>query len=229
MGANQQIVQLLERIQSALEEFKGETKQQFSSNIDQENWKAVAVLNDCASWIDAGIGACDRMGVHLDSLGEAGVATVADDPMPASSPGPSASSSGETEEHPFWPPFFDLGKPLHPELRNKTPTGGGRKIGPTILPGIQIDVAYSSRGVSCRLLSMKPEKLKPLLKLKPQFAEAVKGEIEWHDKNKNRSHLSVTVRPASSLEQQGWTIEEKARNLLKLYGQIKKFVNENLE
>jgi hypothetical protein len=229
MKSNQQIVQLLERIQSALEEFKGETKQQFSSNIDQENWKAVAVLNDCASWIDAGIGACDRMRVRLDSLGEAGVVTVADDPMTASSPGRSASLSDENEQLPFWPTFLDQGKLLHPELENKTPTGGGRKIGPTILPGIQIDVAYSSRGVSCRLLSMKPEKLKPLLKLKPQFAEAVKGEIEWNDGNKNRSHLSVTVRPASNLEQQGWPIEEKARNLLKLYGQIKKFVIENLE
>jgi|APSaa5957512493_1039668.scaffolds.fasta_scaffold63106_2 hypothetical protein len=229
MGTSQQIVQLIERIQAALEEFKGETKQQFSSNIDQENWKAVAVLNDCASWIDEGIGACDRMRVRLDSLGEAGVATVTDDQMTASSPGPSAQSSDENEPHPFWPTFFELGEHIHPELRNKTPTGGRRKIGPTILPGIQIDVAYSSRGVSCRLLSMKREKLEPLLKLKPQFAEAVKGEIEWHDRKKNRSHLSVTVRPASNLDQQGWPIEEKARNLLKLYGQIKQFVFENLE
>ncbi len=229
MKSNQQIVQLLERIQSALEEFKDETKQQFSSNIDQENWKAVAVLNDCASWIDAGIGACDRMRVRLDSLGEAGVATVADNQMPASSPGRSASLSDENEQLTFWPTFFDQGKHFHPELANKKPTGGDRKIGPTILPGIQIDVAVSSRGVSCRLLSMKPEKLKPLLKLKTQFEDAVDGEIEWNNPDKNRSHFSVTVRPASRLEQQGWPIEVKVARLLKLYGQIKKFVIENLE
>ncbi|MBT6785288.1 MAG: hypothetical protein HOA95_10825, partial [Planctomycetes bacterium] len=55
MGTSQQVVRLLERIQLTLEEFKGETKQQFSSNIEQENWKAVAVLNDCVLWIDAGV------------------------------------------------------------------------------------------------------------------------------------------------------------------------------
>jgi hypothetical protein len=275
MGANQQIVQLLERIQSALEEFKDETKQQFSSNIDQENWKAVAVLNDCASLIDAGIGACGLISARCVSLEVADPATASDDqasknpylfpdwnkPYKPSiwqnlwmsesisrspwiykeKPKKSAFLKKEGAPgieyplrslytfHPFWPTFFDRGVPFHPELANKKPTGGGRKIGPTILPGIQIDVAYSSRGVSCRLLSMKPEKLKPLLKLKSQFSEAVDGEIEWNDGSKNRSQLSVTVRPASNLEQQGWPIEEKVARLLKLYGQIKQFVIENLE
>ena len=76
MGSNQQIVQLLERIQSVLEEFKSETKQQFSRNIEQENWKAVAVLNDCASWIDAGIAACGQMSARCVSLEEADPATA---------------------------------------------------------------------------------------------------------------------------------------------------------
>ena len=229
MGTSQQVVRLLERIQLTLEEFKGETKQQFSSNIEQENWKAVAVLNDCVLWIDAGVDACDQMRTRLETLDEAEVSTTAEDPTSAGSPGPSVGSSDEIEQHPFWPTFFKLGKPRYKELENKRPTGGMRKIGPTILPGIQIDVSYSSRGVSCRLLSLKSEKLKPLLKLKPQFAEAVDGEIYWNDGSKNLSQLSVTVRPASNLEQQGWPIEEKVARLLKLYGQIKQFVIENLE
>jgi len=294
MDPNQQIVQLLKRIQAALEEFKSEAKQQFSSNIDEGNWKAVDCLSECASWIDAGIDACAQMTARCASLEvddlrqEASTSnlnelwklynspTYADwadskakgfykelsslknvnkiwSNMPSDSErmkedstpsfhrflallkedgAPSESNlilKSKEHYHPFWSSFFDLGVPFHPELANKKPTGGGRKIGPTILPGIQIDVAHSTQGVSCRLLSSKPEKLKPLLKLKSQFEKAIDGEIEWNDGNKNRSHLSVTVRPASKLEQQSWTIEEKAGNLLKLYGQIKQFVIQNLD
>ncbi|MDE0958791.1 MAG: hypothetical protein OSB12_09155, partial [Planctomycetota bacterium] len=239
-------------------------------------WKAVAVLNDCASWIDAGIAACGQMSARCVSLEEADPATADHEKQilesmsknlwiakegswekipyeslkynhylnryfdPVSDLSSNSDMSGYASfidsldpplknVHNFWSFFFIRGVPIHPELANKKPTGGGRKIGPTILPGIQIDVAYSSRGVSCRLLSMKPEKLKPLLKLKSQFSEAVDGEIEWNDGSKNRSHLSVTVRPASNREQQGWSIEEKVVRLLKLYGQIKKFVIKNLE
>ena len=68
MDPNQQIVQLLKRIQAALEEFKSEAKQQFSSNIDEGNWKAVDCLSECASWIDAGIDACAQMTARCASL-----------------------------------------------------------------------------------------------------------------------------------------------------------------
>ena len=229
MNSNPPIENLLERIQSSLREFKSETKQQFTNCIDQENWKAVAVLNDCASWIEDGIDNCGRLRMNLDSSAEGEASVSVDEQESVRGPRSSGSSSPEKSSHPFWPIFFAQGVPFHPELENKTPTGGGRKIGPTILPGIQIDVAYSTRGVSCRLLSGKPEKLKPLLKLKERFAAAVDGEIEWNDGNKNRSHLSVTVRPASNLEQQSWSIEEKAGKLLRLYGQIKMFILENLD
>ena len=101
METNQQIVQLLERIQSVLEEFKVETKQQFSSNIEQENWKAVDCLIECASWIDAGIGACGQMSARCVSLEVADPATASDDQSISRSPWINKEASNKL---PF---FFD--------------------------------------------------------------------------------------------------------------------------
>jgi len=229
MEANHQTKQFIDRI-TCMEGFFGEqieeTKHQIVKNVELQDWKLVDILSESATWLDAGIMACGQMKTRLEA--ETAATTATPDPFTSTRSRQPIEISSESDSHPFWPTFFERGRPFHPELANKTPTGGRRKIGPTILPGIQIDVAYSSRGVSCRLLSSKPEKLKPILKLKPQFTEAVDGEIEWNDGTKNRSHLSVTIRPASNLEQQGWTIEEKVARLLKLYGEIKSFVHRHL-
>ena len=231
MGSNHDLEQLLDRIGDSLAEYKGDLKQQFARSVELEEWSLSDNLSECAAWLDAGITACSQMKTRIGRPSATPEMPIAGAPSSAAEVVLPTSDQQDVNSHPFWGLFFERGIHFHPELDNKKPTGGLRKIGPTIpgLPGIQIDVAYSTRGVSCRLLSMKPEKLKPLLKLKPQFAEAVDGEIEWNDGNKNRSHLSVTVRPASNLEQQGWPIEEKVARLLKLYGQIKQFVIENLK
>ncbi len=130
-----------------------------------------------------------------------------------------------TSEHPFWSEFFRIGSPQFPELIGRNPTDPEKKvkINPTIFTNIKVDIRWSQRnGVTCILLSGKPECLKPYLVDQEAFEREVGIPTEWSEGTSK--HLGVPVKPAPPEIQRSWSLTRQAEEAVKLYGEMKRFI-----
>ena len=130
-----------------------------------------------------------------------------------------------TSDSPFWSELFRIASSEHPEIINLTPTDPDkkRKIAPTIVRNIQVDIQWSSRnGVTCSLLSRKPECLKPYLVDREAFEREVGIPTEWSEGSSK--HLGVPVKPAPPAIQKSWSMTRQAEEAVKLYGEMKRFI-----
>lgn len=131
----------------------------------------------------------------------------------------------EIANHPFWSELFRLGVPMHPEIQGLTPTNPEKKtkIAPTIVNRIQVDICWSAKGgVTCILLSGKPDNLKPYLVDRDAFQFEVGTPKKWSEGSSK--YLGVSIKPAPAKVQESWSETRKAEEALKLYGKMKKFI-----
>lgn len=127
--------------------------------------------------------------------------------------------------HPFWSEIFRLSAEEFPEIQGLTPTNPEKmnKIAPTIVNRIQVDIWWSAKGgVTCILLSGKPENLKPYLVDREAFQKEVGIPKRWSEGS--AKYLGISVKPASEKVQESWSETRKAEEALKLYGKMKKFI-----
>ncbi|MDC3251505.1 DUF6339 family protein [Planctomycetota bacterium] len=120
------------------------------------------------------------------------------------------------ESHEFWGPFYDEGAPVFPELRRCAPTRDGKKIGPYLHSGIQVDVTTGSRGEAIRLLNHA------FIRDRADFERfigerAIGRQVTYNDLG------SVTIRNGTPQEQLSWTMADRAEKTLELYRNLKDY------
>ena len=126
----------------------------------------------------------------------------------------------------WWDQLFSRCVPECSELKRYHPTGSGRKIGPTISPGIQVDIINTPHRCYCRLLSSNPDNfdlLFPDKSKKADFENSVNGEVIWNKGTKSHSSVTIRTRPRHQDSE-----EESVEMILKIYKQIRDWVQANL-
>lgn len=132
----------------------------------------------------------------------------------------------EWDSKDWWEQLFSRCVPECSELERYRPTGRDRKIGPTITPGIQVDIINTANRCYCRLLSSNPENFELLFpdeSKKLDFESSVNGDVFWNKGTK--SHSSVTIRTKPRYQD---SEEESVEAILQIYQQVRDWVRANL-
>lgn len=126
----------------------------------------------------------------------------------------------------WWKQLFSKCVPECKELERYRPTGRYRKIGPTISPGIQVDIINTAHRCYCRLLTSNPENFELLFpdeSKKADFENSVYGDVIWNKGTKSHSSVTIRTRPRYQ-DSEGESVEA----ILQIYQQIRDWVRANL-